>query len=214
MKNADLLRAHLTGNSLLVYKLVIEGERSFEELQRRLSLSSPVLSKHLKRLQAQGLVERNPSNRKYRAVIWKRKLEDLPALWDGTEPESIAAVTRVYLELLSKAPAGGERFQMISTLLESMFTRVAANLALNVSQAIQHPKSNDVLTSLEKFYAGYLHPIGQILALISWQNRRTLGKILELVGSNIAHEADKEFHIQEALEEIKKLESKRRPRSA
>ena len=95
---------------------------------------------------------------------------------------------------------------MISTLLESMFYRMAANLALNISQAIQSRRPNDVLTMLESFYSSYLHPLGQILALISWQNRKVIARTLELVGSSIVHEADKVFHVEDALKTIKEAE--------
>jgi len=212
METDDLLKAPLSGNSLLVYKRVIEGERSFEELETELDLSRPVLSKHLKRLGVLGYVERNPTNRKYRATIWKMKLQDIPPLLNGTEPESIAAVARFNLELLAKVPPGPERTDLICSLLTSVFGFMAANLALNISNAIQCRRSSDVLTVLEKFYSSYLHPLGQILALLSWQNRKIVERSLELARSTLVDEADQEFHLDAALEIIEKsrLEAERK----
>ncbi len=190
---------------MLVYKQIIERELSFEELDRRLGLSRPVLSKHLQRLQVQGLAERNPLNRKYRATIWKHRLQDLPDIWDGTEPESIAAVTRVYLEFLGRVSDGQARMESLGSLLESMLQRMTGNLALNISLAMQSKRPGEVLEKLEKFYSSYFHPLILILALVSWQNRKVLHRTLELVGSSMVHEADHEFGLREALKVLEEV---------
>jgi AraC-like DNA-binding protein len=214
MKTADFLKAQLKENSLRIYGRLLEKEWSFEDLKQELNLSSPVLSKHLQRLGVWGMVERNPINRKYRTTIWKPKFEDLSSVWEGTDLDSILAATRVYLEFLDRLPAGYDKRGMIFSLLKSMFGRMTGNLVLNISEAIKCPQQDQLLEHLEKLYSNYLHPMGQILALVSWHNRKLIGPLLRSVGSEFLEDADDDFQIGRALEAIKKSKLRSAPSAA
>lgn len=98
--------------------LWLAGPMTIGQLQRMLALSSPTLTGAIDRMEAQGLLRREPSPDDRRAVVIvpdpsaARKRKALEATLDALEADCFAALTpaerRDLLRLLHKAAAGLE----------------------------------------------------------------------------------------------------------
>lgn len=200
----------LAENELLILKSLEESPKGFEDLRKDQGLSRPVLSKHLKSLQKRGLVKRNPDTRKYEALQLPKNGEIDYAVWESTRLEDVRRAAKWVERILESGISDELKWDLLDRFLGASFQFMAANIALNMSEAIQKENPYEVQIAIKRLVDGYVSPFLRFLAMYLHNHREKVGKWLEIIGSSFSHEAKHEFDIEEILKALNTIEGKRR----
>jgi DNA-binding MarR family transcriptional regulator len=197
-----------TPNEMAILELLENSPKGFEELKKTTGLSRPVLSKHLKRLQKRGLIQRDPDTRKYMVSPSTRSDKLDYAVWESTAIPDVREAAKWVDRILELNISDKEKLNLLDRLLGASFHFLAANIALNISEAIQQKEPAQVQQAIEHLLDSYVAPYIQFLALYAHKHREKLGKWLEMIGSSFSHEGKHEFDIEEVLKTFKTIEKR------
>ena len=198
----------LTPNEMAIMELLENSPKGFEELKETTGLSRPVLSKHLKRLQKQGWIQRDPDTRKYTVSPTKKWMESNYSVWESTDRSDVREAAKWMDRILEANISDKDKLELLDRFLGASFKFLAANIALNMSDIIQQKEPAQVQEAVERLLDGYVAPYIKFLALYAHKHHGKLGKWLEIIGSSFSHEAKHEFDIEEVLKMFKTIEKR------
>jgi len=155
------------GNKLRILKLLEKKPRRFNELENEIGLSKPVISKHLRNLQKQGLVFRN-SERMYGLVAKSQAIKPNIEIWDSADLLDIRTVLNWvgFWKSVPTTKIGKKlRFDLTFYFFQGTIGSILANTTKAIDDAAEAKNVDQVQEIIKRFIESYLTPVLHLLAI-------------------------------------------------